>query len=163
MWIFGYPVSLINSFPHGPLARYIKLRVAHASGMPGTFFPSSRVSDPDMHHGTCVTHVSWYMPGSLTSGFLWSRWRGKRSRHPQRMRNPQLYVRGPWYCMELSFDRIRAHTRYQTPQMIRKPWFCQPEGPLYQTFILHLITKNVMCCLVWGQVTIACDVLCFFL
>ena len=27
-----------------------------------------RVSDPSMHHGTCVTHVSWRMPGSLTRG-----------------------------------------------------------------------------------------------
>ena len=24
------------------------------------------VSDPDMHHGTCVTHVPWCMSGSLT-------------------------------------------------------------------------------------------------
>ena len=31
-----------------------------------------------MHHGTCVTHVPCCIPGSLTSGFLWSRWRGKR-------------------------------------------------------------------------------------
>ena len=53
-----------------------------------------RVSDPDMHHGTCVTHVPWCMPGSVTSGFLWSRWLGKRSRHPRRMRNPQCYVSG---------------------------------------------------------------------
>ena len=27
-----------------------------------------RVSDPSMHHGTCVTHVPWRMPGSLTRG-----------------------------------------------------------------------------------------------
>ena len=26
------------------------------------------VSDPGMHLGTCVTHVPWYMPGSLTHG-----------------------------------------------------------------------------------------------
>ena len=26
------------------------------------------VSDPDMHHGTYVTHVPWYMSGSLTRG-----------------------------------------------------------------------------------------------
>ena len=26
------------------------------------------VSDPGMYHGTCVTHVSWYMPESLTRG-----------------------------------------------------------------------------------------------
>ena len=38
--------------------------------MPGTFSPPPRVSDPDMHHGTCVTHVPWCMTGSLTSGFL---------------------------------------------------------------------------------------------
>ena len=28
-----------------------------------------------IHHGTCVTRVPWCMPGSLTCGFLWSRWR----------------------------------------------------------------------------------------
>ena len=43
---------------HGPLLRYVKLRVAHAPGMRGTFSPPPWVSDPDMHHGTCVTHVS---------------------------------------------------------------------------------------------------------
>ena len=26
------------------------------------------VSDPDMHHGTCVTHVPWCMSGSLNRG-----------------------------------------------------------------------------------------------
>ena len=41
-----------------------------------------------------VKHVSWCMPGSLTSGFLWSRWWGKRSRHSRRMRNPQFFVSG---------------------------------------------------------------------
>ena len=47
-----------------------------------------------MHHGTCVTHVPWCMPGSLISSFLWSRWWGKRSWHSRRMRNPQFYVSG---------------------------------------------------------------------
>ena len=51
-------LSGINGLvPHGPLARYVKLRVAHAPGMPGTFSPPPRVNDPDMQHGTCVTHV----------------------------------------------------------------------------------------------------------
>ena len=45
-----------------------------------------------MHHGTCVTHVPWCMPGPLTSGFFWSRWRGRCSRHSRLMRNPQYYV-----------------------------------------------------------------------
>ena len=51
---------------HGPLARCVKLRVAHAPGMPGTRSPPPRVSDTDMHHGTCVTHVPWCMPEPLT-------------------------------------------------------------------------------------------------
>ena len=50
------------------------------------------------HHGltipTCITHVPWCIPGSLTGGFLWSRWRGKRSRHCRCMLNPQFYVTG---------------------------------------------------------------------
>ena len=54
-----------------------KIAVAHAPGMPGTFSPSPQVSDPDMHHGTCVTHVPWCMPGSLYSSFLWNWRRGK--------------------------------------------------------------------------------------
>ena len=54
-----------------------KIASAHAPGMPGTFSPSLQVSDPDMHHGTCVTHVPWCMAGSLTSGFLWNWRRGE--------------------------------------------------------------------------------------
>ena len=83
---------------YGPLIRYVKLQVAHAPGMLARFPPPTRVSDPDMHQGTCVTRVPWCMLGSLTSGFLWRPWRGKCSRHSQYMRNPQLtyLVRGPW-------------------------------------------------------------------
>ena len=45
----------------------------HAPGMPGTFSPlptskESAVSDPGMHHGTCVTHVPWCMSESPTGG-----------------------------------------------------------------------------------------------
>ena len=71
-----------------------KIAGAHARGMPGTFSPSPQVSDFDMHHGTCVTHVPWCMAGSLTSGFLWKRRRGKLSRLSRRMRNLQFYVSG---------------------------------------------------------------------
>ena len=64
----------------------------------GNISPPPWVSDLEMHHGTCVTHVPWCMLGSLTSSFLWSRWRGKCSRHSRHMRNPHFYylVRGPW-------------------------------------------------------------------
>ena len=56
-----------------------------------TFSPPPRISDSDMHHSTCVTHVPWCMLGSLTNSLLWSRWR-----------SPQFYVSGkrpiaiPW-------------------------------------------------------------------
>ena len=64
---------------HDPWASYQirKIAGAHAPGMPGKFSPPPRSSDPGMHHGTCVTHVPWCMPGSLTNYFLWSRRRGK--------------------------------------------------------------------------------------
>ena len=58
---------------HGPLTRYVYLRVAHAPGMLGTFSRHQLqrkplISDPGMHHGTCVTHVPWCMSGSLNRG-----------------------------------------------------------------------------------------------
>ena len=92
----AFATKMRCSFRHclainGPLARYAKLCVAHA---PGTFSTPLRTSDPNMHHGTCVTHVPWCMPGSLTSGFLWSRWRGECSWNSRRMHNPQFYVSG---------------------------------------------------------------------
>ena len=48
---------------------------------------------------TCTTTHAWRtcpwsMPGSLTSDFPWRQWRGKRSRHSRRMRNPEFYVSG---------------------------------------------------------------------
>ena len=44
------------------------------AGNAGNVFPTRRlqrkplVSDPGMHHGTCVTHVPWCISGSLTCG-----------------------------------------------------------------------------------------------
>ena len=44
------------------------------TGNAGNVFPRRRlqrkslVSDPGMHHGTCITHVLWCMSGSLTGG-----------------------------------------------------------------------------------------------
>ena len=93
LWfVSAYPCFWIED--HGSLTRYPKLRVAHALGMPGTLSPPPWVSDPNMHHGTCVTHVPWCMLGSLTCGFLWSRWRGKRSWNSWHMRNLQFCVSG---------------------------------------------------------------------
>ena len=77
---------------HGPLARYVKLRLAHPPGMPRSFSPSPRVNDPQ-----------------LTSSFLWSWWRGKRSQHSRRMRNPQFYVSG---------KRPKQHDSYKDGKLI---------------------------------------------
>ena len=95
-------------FMHVPLARYVNLRVAHAPGMPGTFFPPPRVSNPDMHHDTCVTHVPWCRPGSLTCGFLWSRWGGNLPGIPGACttRNFTYQVRGPWYLWLLHWHWV---------------------------------------------------------
>ena len=66
------------------------------AGNAGDVFPRhrQRVSEPDMHHSTCVTHMPWCMQGSLASGFLWSRRRGKRSRHSRRVWKPPIFVSG---------------------------------------------------------------------
>ena len=70
-----------------------KLSCCACTGIAGNFPPSPWVNDSEMYHGTCVKHVSWCMTGSLTSVHC-SRWRGKRSRHFQRMRIPQFSVSG---------------------------------------------------------------------
>ena len=76
-----------------------KIAGAHALGMPGTFSPTPEASDPDMHHGTCVTHVPWCMPGSLTNP-LYSATRKNVPGIPgacaTRRGNVTYLVRGPW-------------------------------------------------------------------
>ena len=64
--------------PNGikPWASYQIRKIAGCAcaGNAGNVFPRRRfqrkplVSDPGMHHGTCVTHVPWCMSGSLTCG-----------------------------------------------------------------------------------------------
>ena len=66
------PLSIIGR----PWASYQIRKIAGCAcaGNAGNVFPRRRflreplVSDPGMHHGTCVTHVPWCMPGSLTCG-----------------------------------------------------------------------------------------------
>ena len=78
-----YPLKCIN---RGPLTRYVKLRVAHGPEC-WERIPRLRrrrkllVSDPDMHHDTCVWIANPW-------------WRGKRSRHSRRMRIPHFFVSG---------------------------------------------------------------------
>ena len=69
MVLFNFHITdkLHMDIIHGRLDRYVKLRVVHAPKIPGTFSLPPWVSDPDIHHGTCVPRC---MPGSLTGGFL---------------------------------------------------------------------------------------------
>ena len=56
-------------------------------------------SEPDMHHGTCVTHVPWCMSGSLT--------RGGGGKHSRRMHNPLFHVSGKRPMLGSVLIRIR--------------------------------------------------------
>ena len=85
-----YEVTVLIAMPWA----YCQIRNITGCACAARFSPPSRFSDPDMHQGTCVTHVPWCMPGSLTSGFLWNLWRGKRSRYSRCMHNPLFYVSG---------------------------------------------------------------------
>ena len=83
-----YRPRLREGSGHGPLSRYVKLRVAHAPGMPGTFSPSP-TSKETTNYPACITARAVMHPGIANP-----RWRGKRSRHSRRMRNPQFYISG---------------------------------------------------------------------
>ena len=81
------------------------MRIAHALGMSGTFSPSSKetASYRSRHASRHVRHARVVMHVGIAN----PRWRGKRTRHCRRMRNPQFYVSGkipmrviiglPWY------------------------------------------------------------------
>ena len=123
-----------------------KIAGCACAGNAGNVFPTPPVSDPNMHHGTCMTHVPWCMLGSLTSSFLWSWWRGKRSRHSRCMRNPQFYVSGKrpmggtCQVYQVSTTQpIQGHERcFTTFDMLPKRVFvlshfhdCKPHSPSY--------------------------------
>ena len=118
---------LINMWHyHGPLARYATLWVMQALGMLGTFSLLPRVSNPDMHHDTCVTHV----PGSLTSGFLWIQWWGKCSRHHRRIRNPQFYVSGKRPILFTEQWQTLCTTFWRNVPFLWLLWYGWP-GPVF--------------------------------
>ena len=100
-WLLLFAEKLTSAISHqclhGPLTRYVKLRIAHAPGMSGTFSPpptskETASCDSGMHYGTCVTRVVMHV------GIATPRWRGKCSRYSMRMHNPQINTyleRGP--------------------------------------------------------------------
>ena len=64
----GAWAKVSEEIDHGPLTRIVGCAWARNAGTPPTFSPPPLVSDPSMHHGTCVTHVPWCMSGSRTRG-----------------------------------------------------------------------------------------------
>ena len=137
--IYVWIISWVNNREAGDLRRYGPLAIskilgcAYAPGMPGTFSPPPRVSDPGMHHGTCVTHVPWCMPGSLSNDFLWSRRRGnvpsipgacaiRKFTYLVRSR-PLLYPPYPKDVMVLRRSRPPPVAR-RPPPAARRPQWC---------------------------------------
>ena len=120
--------ATLKAFPwrrNGPLARYFKLRVAHAPGMPGTFSPPPRVSDPDMHHDMCITHMPRCMPESLTPESVMISFEvGGGENVPGipgacTTRNFAYLVRGPWQNSDIGIKE-NIHT---TITCIVYPWY----------------------------------------
>ena len=82
--------SLIGCW-HGPLTKYVKLRVAHAPGMTG------------------VTHVPWCMPGSLTFGFPLKLVVGKTlPAFPAHSQPATNLARGPWHHASMATRSVRS-------------------------------------------------------
>ena len=75
------------------------------------------------------------MPGPIISGFLWSRWRGKRSRHSRCISNPKFYVSGKkpigfWQCIVGSYVFQRPLTLPSNlPPGLCKEAVKESEGP----------------------------------
>ena len=84
-----------SKFPHGILPDMLPCGLRMRRDCRERFFPAPRVSVPDIHHGT------W----SLTTGFLWSRWRGKCSRHSGPMHF--IFISDLWHmiCFQNVFKK----------------------------------------------------------
>ena len=111
-----------------------KIASAHAPEMPETFSPSPQVSDPDMHHGTCITHVPWCMPGSLTSGFLW-KIGGMGGNVPGACAtcNFTYLVRGPWWNTRFVMRRHSCGVPFCSTESRCGETTIRPETPkIYQ-------------------------------
>ena len=91
---------------HGPPTRYVKLWVAHAPGMPGTFSRPPRVSDVNMHHDTCVALVcdACRDRNPAVSFEIGGRENAVGIPGACANRNFTYLVRGPWRCCATLID-----------------------------------------------------------
>ena len=87
--IYGITWRHSTSYGHGPLTRYAELQIAHAQRKPLVNHPAKEIaSKPTRYASQHVRHARDMMHVGIAN----PRWRGKRFRHPRRMRNPQLYI-----------------------------------------------------------------------
>ena len=90
----GWGWGSLDVYVHGPLTRYVKLRDAHAPGMPGTFHPPPTSKEIASYRPRRASRHVRDSRAVMGVGIDKPRWRGKRSQHSRRMRNPQFYVSG---------------------------------------------------------------------
>ena len=158
MWIWIPSVHVVQTVMKEMLwASYQLRKIAGCAyaGNAGNVFPCHRrqrkplVSDPDMHHGTCVAHVSWCMSVSLTRGGM-----GNVPVIPGACANLNFtYLsRGPWHntsdVMEVLIPVPLMTDVYSGPM------FCQQyfgEQPCCVSFIWsYLITIKIITT-IWYQ------------
>ena len=91
-----YPASIYYTKmkPHPRWHPWASCQIHKIAGCAYTGIAGNIFLTTDLHRGTCVTHMPWYMLGSLTSRLLWSQWRRMRSRDSRRLRNVKFYVSG---------------------------------------------------------------------
>ena len=142
-----------------PDTQYFRLRMRRECWE--RFPPPQQVSDPEMHHGTCVPHVPRCMPGSLTSGSFEVGGGKKRFRHSRRMRNRNFtyVVRG--ICQsklhEFSFDIFQCIV-CEILTILLKSWFVMAcKIIFYITVNFHVPMVYLNDAHVWG----ICHYMCF--
>ena len=120
-WVIEQRAIILSATVRSHTVTYQIYNIAGCAwaGNAGTFSLPPWVSDPSMHHSTCVTHLPWCMPGSLTSGFLWSWW------HSRRMCNPPFCVSGKRPIKDISPKLIFG-------SKFTKSFLSQPFGSLAQ-------------------------------
>ena len=97
--------------------------------MPGTFSPPPVSSEPNMHRDTRVAHVRWCMLVSLTSGFLWTLWRGNVPDICTTF-NSMYLVKGPWlqrWLYRTHFQIKLAHIKFESTYPFYNPRSLKPD------------------------------------
>ena len=89
------PAGLLFRTEHnGPLTRYVKLQVAHAPGIPGTFPPPPTSKETASKRSRRASRHVRDASGVMHVGIAYPRWRGKTFPAFPAHAHPQFYVYG---------------------------------------------------------------------